>query len=105
MIPSTLLRQTLSVEPLTGEGAAGPLFGAAVEYPCRLLPKRSWLNAPDSTEALLADAVAHLRPDVSISAGDRATCEGIAYRVLRVETARLLVQSSHLAVYLGRSAT
>ncbi len=102
MIPSTLLRQTISVEPLSGEGAAGPIFGDAVEYPCRLIPRRSWVHLPDATEERLAEALVYMRPDASVTEGDRATCEGTVYRVLKAHPSKLLVQASHLTVYLGR---
>lgn len=104
MIPSALLRQTVAVEPYAGESATGPLYGAAVEYPARIQPKRRQVRdrAGDIT---VSDAVAFLRPDAVVAVGDRVSVEGCIYRVLAAAPAMGLTRCEHIEATLGRSET
>ena len=40
MIPSALLRQSLTIRPRAGEGATGPVYGDPVTHAARIEPKR-----------------------------------------------------------------
>lgn len=103
MIPTALLQQTLRVEPREGEGASGPVFGEVASYRCRLEGRRRQVSDAQG-EIIVSDAVAYLRADAAVAVGDRATCEGVVYRVLQVSPIVGLASAGCLELTLGRSA-
>ena len=102
MIPSALLRQSVTVASYEGEGAAGPVFGEPVAYPARVEERRRLLQS-GSGEVIASEAVAYLRPDVPIKVGDRVGLFGRDLRVLAVAEMRGLSRIEYLDVTLGRS--
>lgn len=101
MIPHAILRQRATIETVA-HGGAGPVFRDPVTVATRMEARRRMLARTDGS-TIGGQAIAYLRPDVLVAAGDRFTCEGIAYRVLEVETARDLTGISHQILSLGRS--
>lgn len=104
MIPTALLRDTVSVEPRSGEGAAGTLYGTAVSYPARVEDARTLIRQT-ADAAVVSEAAVWLRPDAAVAVGDRLTLSGTVYRVLAVTPQRGLLRTEALRVELGRSAT
>lgn len=106
MIPTAILRQILTVESYLGESASGPLYDEenAVRYPARVRPRRRVVRSSEDTVTMW-DAVADLRPNATVSVGDRATCDGVVYRVEAVDQQMDLGRVHHLSVQLSRSTT
>jgi len=104
MMPTALLRQSASVEPYSGEAAAGPVYGSAVSYPARVEQRRTLIRST-ADAAVVSEAAVYLRPDAVVAVGDRVTVSGSVYRVLAVEPQRGLLRTEWLRVVLGRSET
>ena len=106
MMPTALLRQSVSVEPYSGEAAAGPVVddGRAVSYPARVEQRRTLIRST-ADAVVVSEAAVYLRPDAVVAVGDRVTVSGSVYRVLAVEPQRGLLRTEWLRVVLGRSET
>lgn len=66
-----MLRQTLTIKPKIGEGAAKPLYGEPVAYKARIEAKRRQSRDTSGT-VRVSDYVAWLRPDAAVAVGDQA---------------------------------
>jgi hypothetical protein len=102
MIPTAILRDTVTVEPHTGESASGPVWGEAVSYPARIEMKRT-LYRQSMDSVVLSEGIVWMRPDAVIAVGDRVTANGRKYKVVAVEPQAGLLRSECLQVTLGRS--
>lgn len=101
-MPTALLRQTLAVEPYSGESAAGPVYEAPATYPARVERTRRLVRVTEDTVAT-AEATAYLRTTADVAVGDRVTVDGQSYSVLDVEVLEGLLRAEGLRVTLGRS--
>lgn len=102
MIGHALLRQSVTVAPLQGESATGPLFGEPVAYPARIESARRRVQT-SAGPVVVSEAVAYLRPDVPVSVGDRVSFFGRSLRVLSVTPAAGAARTEYLEATLGRS--
>ena len=102
MIPSALLRQSLTIRPRAGEGANGPVYGEPVTYHARIEPKRRQVRDAGG-EVVISDAVAWLRPGASVAVGDQATVFGRILAVLAVAEIQGLCRTEFLEVTIGES--
>ena len=84
MIPSAVLRDTLSIEPYLGEGALGPSFGAAVSVPAKVTSKRSSVTLPDGRKGKCALG-ALIRPGTEYPILSRVTAGGKTFVILEAE--------------------
>ncbi len=100
MIPSAALRQTLTIRPRAGEGAAGPVYGEPVTYPARIEEKHRQVR-DSAGNVRVSDLVAWLRPDVAVAVGDQAITFGRALAVLSVTEMRGLTQLEGYELALG----
>jgi hypothetical protein len=100
VIPTATLRQTLTVRPKTGEGAAGPLYGDPVTYKARVEAKRRQVRDA-AGNILVSDLVAWLRPEAVAQVGDQAITFGRTLTVLAVTELRGLTQLEGYEVALG----
>ena len=102
MIPSALLRQSITIRARVGEGASGPLYGDPVAYPARIEPRRRQLR--DAAGALIvSEAVAWLRPDAAAVVGDRALLAGRELTVLAAAELQGLTRAELLELTLGEA--
>jgi len=101
VIPTALLRETVSIEPYAGEMSVGPAYGDAVTCAARV-ERMHRLVRLTADEVQAAEATLYLRGDVSISTGDRVTVAGRKYRVLSVEALDGLLRNEGLRATLGR---
>ncbi len=100
-VPSSLLRQQVTVERYLGEsGTGGPVFGPPVTVRARVEPSGKVYRLPDGTEQVAA-AVAWVRPDVEVAAEDRVTCAGQPYEVAKVADQVGLSRTSHRELVLA----
>ncbi len=61
MIPRRLLPSTVTVKPLTGSGAYGPIYGPVVTVRCRLDHERKLVRSKSGSE-VVAEATVYTRP-------------------------------------------
>jgi len=101
VIPTALLRETVSIEPYGGESSVGPVYEPAVTCPARV-ERTHRLVRLTADEVQAAEATLYLRGDVSIATGDRVTVGGRRYRVLSVEALDGLLRNEGLRATLGR---
>lgn len=83
VIPSWMLKSSISVEPYEGETATGPSWGSAVSVPAHVEPRRRLLVMKDGRE-VRAEMFALIGPDNTIPPESRVTLSGRRYRVLDV---------------------
>ena len=102
MIPSALLRQSLTIRPRAGEGATGPLFGVPVTHAARIEPKRRQVRDA-SGEVTVSAAVAWLRADAPVAVGDQAVVFGRILSVLAVTEVQGLSRTEFLEVTIGEA--
>ncbi len=102
MIPSALLRQSLTIRPRAGEGATGPLYGDPVSYAARIEPRRRQVRDAGG-EMVISDAVAWLRPGASVAVGDQAIVFGRILAVLAVAEIQGLNRTEFLEVTIGEA--
>jgi hypothetical protein len=100
VIPSALMRQTLTIKPKTGEGAAKPLYGDPVTYAARIEAKRRQVR-DGAGNITVSELVAWLRPEAVVAAGDQAIVFGRTLTVLAVTEMRGLTQLEGYEVLLG----
>lgn len=81
VIPAFLLRFEAVVEPLTGEGSHGPVFGAPVTVRCFWEDKKKVSKKPDGSE-LISSTTVWMLPTEVCPAGSRITVNGRTARVL-----------------------
>lgn len=95
MIATAILRQRGTIEPYLGEGARGPRYGPPVRnVKLRIVGKRRSVRTREGTD-VIADAVAEVRPEVSVPDLSRLTVGTSTYTVLTVATSQDLGGSHH----------
>lgn len=102
MIPSALLRQSLTIRPRTGEGATGPDYGDPATHVARIEPRRRQVRDA-AGEVVVSDAVAWLRPDAPVAVGDQAVVFGRILTVLGVAEVQGLVRTEFLELTIGEA--
>ena len=102
MIPSALLRQSLTIRPRAGEGATGPVYGDPVTHAARIEPKRRQVRDA-SGEVTVSDAVAWLRSDASVAVGDQTIVFGRILSVLAVAEVQGVRRTEFLEVTIGEA--
>lgn len=75
VIPAFLLRHTVSVEPLTGEGGNGPTYGPAATVRCFRDDKRRLVRGRDGSE-VVSETTLYMRPAEDCPVGSRVTLPG-----------------------------
>lgn len=83
MIPTHLRTHTVTVEPFQGDGARGPVFGAAVQVTCRLENKLQLVRSNIGEEVTSSSTVFCDR-GTTIPAGSRVTVAGRITTVISV---------------------
>jgi len=102
VIPSALLRQSLTIRPRAGEGANGPLYGDPVAYAARIEPKRRQVRDA-AGGVVISDAVAWLRPGAAVAVGDQAIVFSRTLAVLAVAEVQGVRRTEFLEVTIGES--
>ena len=97
-----MLRQTLTIKPKIGEGAAKPLYGEPVAYKARIEAKRRQSRDTSGT-VRVSDYVAWLRPDAAVAVGDQAVVFSRTLVVLKVTEMRGLTQLDGYELELGET--
>lgn len=80
-IPDFMLQQVVSIAAYTGEGAYGPTFDDAVDFRCRIEPKRSLIKKLDGTE-VTTSARGFFFPEAVIPVESIVTWAGREYQVI-----------------------
>jgi hypothetical protein len=89
VIPRRLLPQTVTVKPLTGQGAYGPIYGPVVSVRCRLDHERKLVRSATGSE-VVAEATVYARPpsvfgepgsEVTLPGGQVRTVIGVSEHV------------------------
>lgn len=71
-IPGWLLRHTVTVEPYTGDGAYGPVYGAAVEVRGMVDEQTRMVRSPGG-EQVVSSSTVYVRLDTTAPPGSRVT--------------------------------
>lgn len=74
-IPDFMFRHTAVVEPLTGEGAYGPVYGPPQTHPCLADDKRQLVRDATGME-IVSDTTVYFKPGVACPPGSRVTVNG-----------------------------
>lgn len=82
-VPSSLLRQHITISPYLGDSSYGPRWGTPVTVRARVQGKRQVIRRPDGTEVTVT-ASATIRPGVPVDlpARSKVTWEGRTYEVV-----------------------
>lgn len=81
-VPTQLLRETLSIEDFTGNGARGPLHGAPRTTRASVQPTSKLMTDSRGVEVVV-DAMAIVRPEAGpVPVESRVTWAGQVYRVV-----------------------
>jgi hypothetical protein len=105
-IPSSLLRETITLEPFEGSGAYGPIYGAQQTLRARVEGKRRVVRKEDGTD-LISSATAFVRPGVDIATESRVThlrhgaSEPTVYEVVDVLPGEGLSRPAYLELLLS----
>lgn len=100
-VPSSLLRQRITIEPYQGEtGSTGPAYGPGRVVRARVEGARRTIRKPGGVD-VVTSAVAYVRPDVPVEAQARVTCEGRTYTVVDVVDGQGLARPSHRELMLS----
>lgn len=101
-VPSSLLRQRLTIEDYTGEtGSGGPAYGPPRMLLARVEGTRKTVRTAAGVD-VITSAVAYVRPGAVVAAQARATCEGRTYTVVDVIDGEALTgRASHRELMLS----
>lgn len=100
-VPTSLLRERITIEAFEGESAYGPVYGAPVTgVPARFDGQRRVVRKADGTD-LVASGTVIVRPDVTITTQSRVTIGADTYEVVDVLPAEGLARPSHLEVLVS----
>lgn len=97
-----MLPQTATLEPRTGSSGTGTLYGDPVAVRVRIESKRRQIRDTEGN-SILTDAVTPMRPDSGVAVGDRLTCMGRVYYVLKADEVRGISRVEYIDVSLGRA--
>jgi hypothetical protein len=99
-IPGRLMHQTVAVEPYTGEGAHGPVYGPAAQVGCWIIDKTELVRNRDGREVVSRSRFL-CRPGEIVPEESRVTCSGRVTRVIAVHNwATPGPSPHHMTVYL-----
>lgn len=73
-LPPYLMRHTVTLEPLTGEGPFGPLFGPSAPVRCRRDDKRRLVRGRDGSE-IVSETTLYMSPQQECPDGSRITLD------------------------------
>ncbi len=97
-IPTAALRQQVTIEAFTGDGALGPTFSAAGPLTrCRIVGKRRAVRTRAGVDVISSASII-FRPDVSAPAESRITHGADTYTVLDVAPSEELTRPHSLTV-------
>lgn len=114
-VPSSLLRQTITIQPFLGTGAYGPRWGDEVTVKARVEGKRRTVRRPDGTD-VISTASATIRPDLYVDQSpgaftdtlgtpvpleSKATWEGRDYTVVDVIVGQGLTRAAYWELMLA----
>ena len=99
-VPTSLLRETITVEAFLGTGAYGPSYGAAQSLRARVEGKRRVVRKADGTD-LISSATATIRPDVTVATESRVTHGANVYEVVDVIVGEGLTRPAYLELVLS----
>lgn len=107
-VPTSLLRQRITVEPFQGtNGVGAPIYGPVVSnVPARIEGKRRAVRKADGTDVISTASIT-VRPTLDIPADSRITAPhpvtGVTetFEVLEVLTGQGLTRPSHFEVLVG----
>jgi hypothetical protein len=99
-LPTSLLRQTITVEPYLGSSATGPRFGAPVAIRARVEGRRQVVKSADGHD-IVSSAAAIIRPEHAIAAQSRVTYDGRKYDVVDVRPGQGLTRPTHFELVLA----
>lgn len=83
LLPTSLLRETMVVEPYEGASAYGPVYGTAATVRCRFEGKRRTVRRADGTD-VISSGTAFVRPGDQPALQSKVTVGGRVYEVLDV---------------------
>lgn len=83
-IPNWLIRQVVTVKPLIGHSAYGPIYGPELKLRCRVESKRRLVRDKDGNE-VVSEATLYCGPDTNITVGSEVHIDGTKYVVLQVK--------------------
>lgn len=84
-LPARKRTHTITVEPFTGDGPFGAVYGPAVQVTCRIDETQQLVRASDGEEVTSSSTV-FCDLDVVIPAGSRVTVNGRTTTVLALST-------------------
>jgi len=98
-IPKWMLRQTIQVEPYSGSGAYGPIYGNTFSSSARVQHGRMRTMDDDGNE-ITSDTQVFMRPGVNIPVGSKVYYESNTYTVNDVKDHQGLSVKSHKELVL-----
>lgn len=105
LVPTSLLRQQVTIEPYQGNTATGPTWGPPVTVRCRFEGKRRTIRranaGTDAGSDVISTGSVTIRPDLDVPTESRATVDGHAYEVLDVIVGEGLTQPAYLELLVG----
>lgn len=105
-VPTSLLRQTVTVEAYLGDSAVGPVYGSPTTVRARVEGKRRAVRRANGTDVISTASIT-VRPDVNIPTESRivaphpVTGADETFEVLEVITGAGLARPSHFEVLVG----
>lgn len=99
--PKFMMNAKLTVKPLEGNSAYGPVYGDPVTADAYVEPKRRKVTDNEGNE-VVAEVFAVVRDDISIPIGSKATWDWTTeeYEVVKAIPYRPLGRFSHIEVFL-----
>jgi hypothetical protein len=98
-IPASLMQDTLAVEPITGHGAYGAVYGASFDIAAYVEPGYRTVTNRAGKE-VVASAFALCPATPTLNAEDRVTWSGRLYTVIDAQPLRPGGVTHHQEVYL-----
>lgn len=99
-VPTSLLRERITIEPYEGSGAYGPTYGTPVTVKARVEGKRRAIRTSGGVD-VISSASATIRPDVTVAPESKVTHEGRSYEVLDVLIGEGLSGPAYFELVLG----
>lgn len=99
-VPSSLLRETITIEAFLGAAAYGPKYGPATSVKARVEGRRRAVRTADGTD-VIASATAIVRPEVEVTPESRVVHDGRTYEVLDVLVGEGLTRPAYRELILA----
>lgn len=102
--PKVLMNAEMTIEPLEGESAYGPVYGDPIEeVDAYVEPKRRKVTDDEGNE-VIAEIFAVIRDDINIPTGSKGSWDwdpnNAEYEVIKAIPFRPLGHFSHIEVYM-----